>query len=99
LEGKDPAQDGVVSEIDHHLVLILAEMFNWIALTRVAIKSQNHELLGKFIFRYMTPEKGELDALMAMTLNLQRCGILALSTSFCTSLLRYWMHTNPSVFL
>jgi len=36
----------------HHLILILAEVLNRIALTGVVIKSQNHEILGKFIFQY-----------------------------------------------
>ena len=36
--GEDPAQDGVASGIDHHLVLILAEMLNRIALVGVAVK-------------------------------------------------------------
>jgi len=35
--------------MDHHLVLILAEVLNWITLIGVAIKGWNHELLGKFI--------------------------------------------------
>jgi len=36
--------------MDHHFVLILAEMLNRIALTEVTIKGRNHELLEKFIF-------------------------------------------------
>jgi len=84
--------------MDHHLVLISAEMLNWIALTGVAIKGWNYELLGKFAFQYVL-EKGELDASVAMALNLQRYDILAPSTCFSTSLSRSWTRTNSSVFL
>jgi len=42
--------------MDHHLVLILAEVLNRIALTGVSIKGWNHELLGKFIFQYVLGE-------------------------------------------
>ena len=38
--------------MDHHLVLILAEVLNRIVLTGVAIKGRDHELLEKFIFQY-----------------------------------------------
>ena len=37
-------------------VLILAEMLNRFAQTRVAIKDQDQELLGKFIFQYIFRE-------------------------------------------
>jgi len=37
--------------MDHHLVLVLAEVLNCVALARVAIKGWNHELLRKFIFQ------------------------------------------------
>ena len=40
-------QDGVALGIDHHLVLILAEILDWIALTGVAIKYWNRELFWK----------------------------------------------------
>ena len=50
--GEDPAQHGVASEIDHHLVLILIEVLDWVALIRIAIKGWNHKLLEKFIFQY-----------------------------------------------
>ena len=53
VEGEDAAQDGVISEMDHHLVLILMEVLNWIVLTGVAIKGQDYELLEKFIFQYI----------------------------------------------
>ena len=56
--------------MDYHLVLILAEVLNQIALIGVTIKGQNHELLGKFISS-MYSEKGELDASVAKALNLQ----------------------------
>ena len=55
-EGEDPTQDGVISRMNHHLVLILTEVLDRIALTGVAIKGQNHELLGKFIFHYVLRE-------------------------------------------
>jgi len=42
--------------MDHHLVLILAEVLNRNALTGVAIKGRNHELLEKFIFQYVLRE-------------------------------------------
>ena len=42
--------------MDQHLVLILAEVLKRIALTRVVIKDQNHELLRKFIFQYVLEE-------------------------------------------
>ena len=54
--GKDLAQDGVISDIDHHLVHILAEVLKWVTLTRVAIKGHNHEALEKFIFQYALRE-------------------------------------------
>ena len=44
--------------MDHHLVLILAEVLDKITLTEVAIKGQNHELLRKFIFQYVLRERG-----------------------------------------
>ena len=48
-EGKDLTHDGVISGMNHHLVLILIEMLDQVALTGVAIKGQNRELLRKFI--------------------------------------------------
>jgi len=38
--------------MDHHLVLILAELLDWVALTGVAVKGQNREFLEKFTFQY-----------------------------------------------
>jgi len=38
--------------MDHHLVLLLTEVLNWVALTGVAIKGWNHEFFGKFVFQY-----------------------------------------------
>ena len=37
-------------------ITILEEVLNQIALTRVVIKGQYHELLGKFIFEYVLGE-------------------------------------------
>ena len=54
--GEDPTQNRVIFGMDHHLVLILAEVLNRIALTGVAIKCQNYELLGKLIFQYVLGE-------------------------------------------
>ena len=48
--------------MDHHLVLILTEVLNWVALTRVAIKGWNRELLGKFIFQY-DPREGRIECI------------------------------------
>ena len=50
-------QDGVASGMDHHFILILAEMLDRITLTGVAIKGRNHELLEKFIFYYSLGER------------------------------------------
>ena len=55
--------------MDHHFVLILAEMLNRIALTEVTIKGQNHEILGEVRIS-VWPQRGELDASMVMALNL-----------------------------
>ena len=46
----------VAPGIDHHLVLILAEMLDRIALNRVAVKGWNRELLEKFTFQYALRE-------------------------------------------
>jgi len=54
--GENSAQDGVVSGMDHHLVLILAEVLDQVTLIGVIIKDQNRELLGKFIFQYALGE-------------------------------------------
>ena len=51
-------QDGVALGINHHLILILTEMLDRIALTRIAVKSWNHELLEKFTFQYVLGERG-----------------------------------------
>jgi len=48
--------------MDHHIVLILAKMLNRIALTRVAIKGRNYELLEKFIFKYV-PGEGRIECI------------------------------------
>ena len=56
--GKDPPQDGVASGIDHHLVLILAEMLDQIALIRVTFKgwTQTNSILAcRDIGRKRTP--------------------------------------------
>ena len=66
---KDFVQDGVIFIVDHHLVPILAEVLDQIALTRVAIKGQNHELFEKFIFQYVLKKK-KLDATGLMALSL-----------------------------
>ena len=55
---EDPTQDGVVSSMDHHLVLILTEGLDWVALTRVAIEGWNHEFLKKFKSQYAFGERG-----------------------------------------
>jgi len=55
--------------MDHYLVLVLTEVLNWVALIEVAIKGQNHELLGKFLL-HMALEKRELNTSMVMALNL-----------------------------
>ena len=55
--GEDQAQDEVISGMDHHLVLILAEVLGRITLTGVAIKGQNCELLRKFIFQHDLRER------------------------------------------
>ena len=55
---KDLAQDGVISGMDHHLVLILAEMLDWVSLTGVTVKGQNSEFLRKFTSQYVLREGG-----------------------------------------
>ena len=45
----DIAQDGVIYEMNHYLVLILAEVLDRISFTWVVIKGQNHELLRKLV--------------------------------------------------
>ena len=85
--GKDSAQDGVISKMDHHLVLILEEVLNRIALIRVAIKGQNHELLEKFIFQFAIKERG-VGCIRGADFGSVGCGILVSSTRFCTSLSR-----------
>ena len=44
--------------MDHHLILILAEVLDRVALTGVAFEGWNRELLGKFIFQYDLREGG-----------------------------------------
>ena len=56
--GEDQAQDEVISGMDHHLVLILAEVLDRVALIGVAIKGQNHESFRKFVFQYDLEEGG-----------------------------------------
>ena len=36
--------------MEHHLILVLTEVLDWVALIRVAIKGWNHESLGKSVF-------------------------------------------------
>jgi len=73
--------------MDHHLVLILAEMLDRVALNGVAIKGWNHEFSGnKSQYAY---GEGVLDASVTTSLSLPRCDNLASSTRFCTNLLRY----------
>jgi len=43
--------------MNHHLVLILVEMLDRFALTGVAIKSWNRELIEKFMFQYALRER------------------------------------------
>ena len=55
--------------MNQHLVLIPAEVLEQIALTGVAIKSQNHELLRKFIFQDVLRERGgDASGVMALSL-------------------------------
>jgi len=42
--------------MDHHLDLIRAEVLDRVTLTGVAIKDQNQELIGKFVFQYALKE-------------------------------------------
>ena len=51
--------------MDHHLVLILAEVLGQIALTGVAIKGRYHELLENS-YSNTSSENGELDASVVM---------------------------------
>ena len=55
--------------MDHHLVLILTELLDRVALIRVAIKGLNGESLEN-LYSNKTSEKGELDASVAMALSL-----------------------------
>ena len=66
--GEDLVQDEVISNIDHRLVLILVEMFDRVALNRVAVKGQNHFLRN--LHSNMSSEKGELGASTVMALSL-----------------------------
>ena len=54
--GKDPTKDKVISGIDHHLILILAEVLNRVTMTGVIVEGQSRELLKKFIFQYVFGE-------------------------------------------
>ena len=56
--GKNLVQDGVISEMDHHLILILAKVLNRTTLTGLPIKGWNRKLLVQFIFQYALREKG-----------------------------------------
>ena len=56
--GEDLPQDGVVTSINHHLVLILTEMLNWIIQIGVAVKGRGHEFLWKFTRQYALREGG-----------------------------------------
>jgi len=55
--------------MNHHLILILAEVLDRTTLTGIAIRVQNHELLEKFIFQYALGE-GDLDASVTVALSL-----------------------------
>jgi len=44
--------------MDHHLVMILAEVLDQITLIEVAIKGQNRKLFKKFIFQYILGKGG-----------------------------------------
>ena len=55
--------------MDYHLVLIVAEVLDWVTLTGVAAEGWNRELLGNS-YSNMTLEKGELDASVAISLSL-----------------------------
>jgi len=47
-KGKDLTHDGVIFDMNHHLILILAKALDRVAHPEVAVKNQNHELLGTF---------------------------------------------------
>jgi len=68
LEGEDLAQDGVIFRMDHHLVLILVEVLDQIAMTGVA-KVRIMDFLGNSCSS-ISSEKWELDASGAMALSL-----------------------------
>ena len=44
--------------MNHHLILILTEVLDWVALTRLEFKGRDYELLEKFIFQYALGERG-----------------------------------------
>jgi len=67
LEGK--IRDGVISNMDHHLVLILAKVLDWVILTGVAVKGQNC-VLEKFTFQYILREGRVGCIIYVMVLNL-----------------------------
>jgi len=54
--GEDLTKDSITPNINHHLVLILAEILDQITLIRVAVKYWNREFLRKFTFQYSLRE-------------------------------------------
>ena len=95
--GEDPTQDRVIFGIDHHLIMILTEILDWVVLTELAVKGQNRELIWQFTSQYALGE-GKLDASVVMALSLPWCGTLASLTRFCTNSSKSWIQTNSSVF-
>jgi len=63
----DPIQDEVVSKINHHLVLILADVLDQVAFINVVVKVGIMNFL-RYSCSSMPSEKGELDASGAMAL-------------------------------
>ena len=45
---RDLTHDGVIFDMNHHLILILAKALDRVAHPEVAVKNLNHALLGKF---------------------------------------------------
>jgi len=83
----------VTPDKDHHLVLILVEILDRIALTGVAVKGWNRELLKKFTFQYALRE-GKVGCIDGDgSESTMVCSVASLSLS------RFWTQTNPSVFL
>ena len=93
---EDPAQDEVIFGMDHHLVLILAEVLDQIALSGEAVKGQNRDFFFENSHPNIPLDTGELDALVAIALSLPWCGTLTSSTRFCTSSSRSWTLMNST---